>query len=106
VFIILLQLQLKEVSIMGITFSTISGAIKRAVSADAREAHRVQQEKLDQIRKNIRANKAGENQEVTALINRVQDEVHLDQFIKLRNSLPSAPTHRPGTTVPNRLKNN
>lgn len=82
---------------MGITFSKIGGALKRAVSPKARAAHKAQQQKLDQIRKNIRANKAGENQEVTELINRVQAEVEQDQFTKLKHSMPSAPTHQGGT---------
>jgi hypothetical protein len=91
---------------MGITFSKIGGAIKRAVSPKAREAYKAEQqrvqERMAQAREIVRARRAGENQEVTELINRVQDEVNLDQFTKLEKSLPSAPTHRPGTKAPNK----
>ncbi|WP_373532885.1 hypothetical protein [Vampirovibrio sp.] len=94
---------------MGVNFSNVSGAVKRAVSSKAREAHKAEQqqvqERIAQARASIKARRANENQQATALFNQIKDEVDLEQAVKLKNSLPSVPTHRVGANVPNRRNN-
>lgn len=76
----------------------VTSTLKRLVSADARKEHAAMKERvakrIENAKKNIAARKAQEEKEVATLMHMIQDEVELSRDKALRDSLPSAPTHK------------
>lgn len=84
---------------MGIGSSTFGDSMKRLVSPQARKAHQEQQariqERIANAKEHVLANRRKESQQVNALLQQVQDEVNLEQQIKLEQSLPKVPRYQP-----------
>ncbi len=78
-------------------FNDADSSIKRLFSAKARQEHRAQkervQERIAQAREDFKSRRQQESKSVNLLLQQIQDEVHLEQSVKLRKQLPNVPRH-------------